>query len=242
VNLCVNAVDAMPESGTLGLQSLDLRDGWVELRVKDTGTGMSKEVLSRAMEPFFTTKDQGKGTGLGLAMVYSTVQAHHGQVHIQSELGKGTCVVIRIPAGVSPPDLRGKPADGSAQAASQSLRILVVDDDELVQDSMVNLLRIMGHAATLASRGEEALDLLEAGLAPHLVILDRNMPGLDGLGTLQRLRLRWPDLPVLIATGNADQAVMDLVASDPETHLLNKPFENKDLSLVLGQWAGLLGA
>ena len=98
MNLCVNAVDAMPDQGTLTLRTRNVDNHWIEVLVEDTGTGMPKEVLDRAMEPFFTTKGVGKGTGLGLAMVYRTVKAHRGQMEIHSQPGQGTQVRLRFPA------------------------------------------------------------------------------------------------------------------------------------------------
>ena len=98
MNLCVNAVDAMPENGTLTLRTRNVDNDWIEVLVEDTGTGMPREVLEKAMDPFFTTKGVGKGTGLGLSMVYSTVKAHRGQIEIQSEPGQGTRVRMRFPA------------------------------------------------------------------------------------------------------------------------------------------------
>ena len=101
MNLCINAVDAMPGNGRLTLSTRNAGPEWIEVLVADTGSGMSREVLEKAMDPFFTTKMAGKGTGLGLAMVYSTVKAHHGQVDIQSEPGRGTRVRLRLPASGS---------------------------------------------------------------------------------------------------------------------------------------------
>ena len=98
LNLCVNAGDAMPEHGTLAIRTRNLADGWVEVQVEDTGSGMTEEVLAKALDPFFTTKPRGKGTGLGLSMVYGTVQAHQGRMDIQTRLGLGTRVSLRFPA------------------------------------------------------------------------------------------------------------------------------------------------
>jgi signal transduction histidine kinase len=98
MNLCVNAVDAMPETGTLTLRTRNVDEGWVEVEVQDTGTGMRKEILEKALNPFFTTKEVGKGTGLGLSIVYSLVKAHHGQMELLSEPGRGTRVKMRFPA------------------------------------------------------------------------------------------------------------------------------------------------
>lgn len=224
LNLCVNAVDAMPDRGTISLRTRNVDDHWVEVQVEDTGTGMPKEVLERAMDPFFTTKDIGKGTGMGLSLVYSTLKAHHGHIDIQSEPGRGTCVKLRFPAcdpvamGTTPGEDRG------ARPAGEGLRVLVIDDDDLIQTSVGMIMDVMGHTAIHAHSGEGALERLAGGVQVDVVILDMNMPGLGGLGTLPRLRAMHPVLPVLLATGRVDQVALDLVASDAHTTLLSKPF------------------
>ena len=226
MNLCVNAVDAMTEGGTLTLHTRNL-DGWIEVEVEDDGVGMPKEVLEKALDPFFTTKGVGKGTGLGLSMVFSTVKAHQGQMTIDSQPGQGTRVTIRLPAyqpqGESP--RIGNVAGPATTPPRNSLRVLLVDDDDLVQLSMVATLNFLGHTAvTTVPSGEEALAVLEAGLQPDLVILDMNMPGLGGAATLPRLRQLRPTVPVILATGRADQAALDLVATHHGVTLLAKPF------------------
>ena len=235
MNLCVNAVDAMPGSGTLTLQTRNVDKDWIEVLVEDTGAGMSKEVLEKAMDPFFTTKEVGKGTGLGLSMVYSTVMAHHGQIEIQSEPGQGTRVRMRFPACepmCSPPE---PAAESHAESAHGKLNVLLVDDDELIQSTLQVVLEVLGHTVVTASSGEKALAKLEAGFQPDVVILDMNMPGLGGTGTLPRLRALRPTVPVLLATGRADQAALDLVAAHPHVTLLSKPFGMKELQQHLGR-------
>jgi PAS domain S-box-containing protein len=228
LNLCVNAADAMPGGGSLTLETLRLEDGWLALQVTDTGSGMAKEILDRALEPFFTTKAIGKGTGLGLPMVQATVQDHHGMLTMTSDPGAGTCVQLRFPAqgndyAVAPP----VPVPGF-QAASQ-VQVLLVDDDEPVLASMAAVIKALGHHALAVASGGQALAALQGGCRPDLVILDLNMPGLDGLGTLAALREGYPSLPVLLATGDASQAALDLVAQDPQLFLLRKPFTAEEL-------------
>jgi len=233
MNLCVNAVDAMAEHGTLTLRTLNRDDQWMEVHVEDTGTGMPKEILDRAMDPFFTTKDVGKGTGLGLSMVYSAVKAHHGHIEIQSEPGHGTHVTMRFPACVpmTQPDAAAESSD--PRAVTEGLQVLVIDDDELIQISVGMLLEHLGHRVIPAPSGEEALALLEKGLQVDAVILDMNMPGIGGPGTLPRLRALHPTLPVLVATGRVDQTALNLIASDANTVLLAKPFSMKELGAKL---------
>jgi|GEM_PF-841250 len=233
MNLCVNAVDAMPDNGSLTLRTRNVDEGWVEVQVEDTGSGMSKEVLEKALDPFFTTKEIGKGTGLGLPMVYRTVKAHHGQMEIFSEPGRGTRVTMRFPVCkiVSAPT---EPlAEPQPEAPKAALTVLVVDDDELIQSAMLPLIEILGHRAVGVSSGEEALERLEAGFQADVVILDINMPGLGGAGTLPRLRQLRPTTPVLLATGRVDQFASDLAGAHPFVSLLSKPFSLKELQQKL---------
>jgi len=233
MNLCVNAVDAMPDCGTLTLRTRNVDSDWIEVQVQDTGSGMTKEVLEKAVDPFFTTKEVGKGTGLGLSMVYSTVKAHQGQLEIQSEPGQGTCVSMRFPASdVVAPYLAPEPAPRSRLAQGE-LNVLVVDDDELIQGAIQTLLDVLGHHAVLVSSGEEALEKLEAGLQADVVILDMNMPGLGGAGTLPRLRTLRPSVPILLATGRADNTALNLVEAHAGITLLSKPFSLRELQEVL---------
>ncbi|HJV22052.1 MAG TPA: ATP-binding protein [Holophagaceae bacterium] len=229
MNLCVNAVDAMPGGGQLSLHTRNGEPGWVEVEIADSGSGMPKEVLEKALDPFFTTKPQGKGTGLGLSIVYGTVKAHHGSMVIASEPGKGTRVLLRFPAseGVEPqrpeadPEVRPTPP--------RALDILLVDDDELIRTSMEAMLQVLGHRIACAESGEAALEWLGSGRCPQLIILDMNMPGLGGAGTLPRIRALHPDLPILLATGRADQAALDLTQAFPGVTLLPKPFTLNEL-------------
>jgi len=232
MNLCVNAVDAMAENGTLTLHTRNVDNDWIEVVVEDNGAGMPKEVLEKAMEPFFTTKETGKGTGLGLSMVFSTVKAHRGQMAIESESGKGTRVMLRFPACEQEAPVQvAEPAVANATLPPQgSLKVLVVDDDDLIQSSIQAILEVLGHTAvTRAPSGEEALAILEAGFEPDLVILDMNMPGLGGIGTLPRLRGLRPAVPVLLATGRVDQTALTLASAHPGVTLLSKPFGLREL-------------
>ncbi len=157
-------------------------------------------------------------------MVYSIVKAHHGHMDIQSEPGRGTKVALRLPAGTPAPAPVELPSAQPPAPAPRSLTVLLVDDDELVQSSTLAILEALGHRATVASSGEEALTRIEAGVRPDVIILDMNMPGLGGAGTLPRLRGLDASVPVLLATGRADQATLDLVAAHPHVSLLSKPY------------------
>lgn len=229
MNLCVNAVDAMPDNGTLTFRTRNVDNDWIEVMVEDTGTGMPKEVLEKAMDPFFTTKGIGKGTGLGLSIVYQTVKAHRGQMEILSEPSQGTRVRMRFPAcEISHPNTANPAVDQVANPLL-AMKVLLVDDDELIQSSMQTILEVLGHTVTTASSGEEALARLEAGFGPDLVILDMNMPGLGGIGTLPRLRALRPNVPVLLSTGRVDQTALELASAHAGVTLLSKPFSMREL-------------
>ncbi|BDU76820.1 ABC transporter substrate-binding protein [Mesoterricola sediminis] len=229
MNLCVNAVDAMPEGGVLTLRTRNLEDGRVEAQVEDTGTGMPPEVLARALDPFFTTKAEGRGTGLGLSMVYSTVTAHQGELHLDSAPGRGTRVSLRFPALGTAPRREAGAEPWTAPPPVRPLRVLVADDDPLVRESIQSVLEVLGHRAEAFPTGEELLDRLADLPDVDLVILDLNMPGLGGPGTLPRLRALRPDLPVFLVTGRADGEAQALVDGYPGVILLGKPFSLKEL-------------
>ncbi len=233
INLCVNAVDAMPDGGSLTLRTRNISPDWVEVCVEDTGEGIPKAILDRILDPFFTTKEIGKGTGLGLSMVYSTVKAHHGQLDIQSEVGLGTSVVLRFPAREVTQNSTVLSNISMEETPSISLNVLLIDDDDLVRMAVSEQLSALGCMVTTADSGEAALTALEVGPVPDLIILDMHMPGLGGRGTLPRIRAKQPSLNVLLATGRVEQATMDLIKGDSYTTLLSKPFSLEGLRTAI---------
>lgn len=238
MNLCVNALDAMPDKGSLAFRSRRQADGLVELEIEDSGEGMAPEVLARATEPFYTTKPIGKGTGLGLSGVYGTMKAHGGSMEIRSEPGKGTTVSLRFPACQATVETEPGAAPEASREASARLRILLVDDDELIRDSFPDLMNILGHTVVhAASSGTEALACLEGGLEVDAVILDQNMPGLSGLETLERLRLSRPALPVVLCTGHLDEEAQARLQAVPHARTLMKPYSIKDIRPLLADVA-----
>ncbi len=234
MNLCVNALDAMPGGGTLTLRTRSGEDG-ARLEVEDTGTGMAPEVLRRAREPFFTTKPMGKGTGLGLAIAFGTLRSHGGTLELRSAPGKGTTVTLLFPPPGGGDDAAAAPA---APAPAAGRRILLVDDDELVRASVPVLLQRLGHTAETAAGGEEALARLARPPLPDVVILDMRMPGLDGPATLARIRADHPGLPVVLTTGYADPEAMGLAASMGAGSFLKKPFSTEELRASIDLAAG----
>ena len=235
MNLCVNACDAMPQGGQLTLATRDLGQGFVELVVADDGEGMPPETLSRALEPFFTTKPHGKGTGLGLSQVYGMMKAHGGTMDLWSAPGQGTRVTLVFPVGArragAPEPARVPDAAGTAP-----LRIFLVDDDELVRLTVPGMLEAMGHRVQTVPGGPEALQALEAGLAADLVILDLSMPGMDGVELLEQVRRRHPDLPVVFATGYVDDRIPEALKRHPRLRILHKPFRREELAEALQGW------
>ena len=211
LNLAINARDAMPSGGTLTVSALN--EAWpgdavlpagryVRLVVQDTGKGMDAATLSRAAEPFFTTKGPGKGTGLGLSMVHGMTEQLGGRFRLRSRLGEGTAAelwlpVAACPAVAPPPEVVTLPGTMAPQ------RILAVDDDPLVLDNTRAMLEDLGHTAFVAPSGEEALRLLEQ-IAVDLVLTDQAMPGMTGLELAGRIAAMRPGLPIVLATGYAE--------------------------------------
>ena len=235
MTLAVNALDAMPEGGTLTLRTRVHTSGRLELTVADTGQGMTAEVQARATEPFFTTKPVGRGTGLGLARAGGTVKAHGGSMEIRSAPGQGTTIVILLPSFQS--DRTDEPISERAfdrVERGDCLRILLVDDDPVILETMPPLLESLGHRVVeTAALGRQALAHLRAGLQVDLVVLDHNMPGLTGTETLARLREIRPDLPVVLATGFVDAFTENLVTSLPLVWILKKPYNLREIRKAL---------
>jgi PAS domain S-box-containing protein len=216
LNLVVNARDAMPDGGKIIISMRDekvskgdgaaLKPGpYICLSVSDNGSGMDAETLRRATEPFFTTKGVGKGTGLGLSMVHGLAEQLGGTFALKSLLGEGTTAELRLPVA------SGQVlADEIAVAVRDTneyrdaLTILVVDDDSLVLTNTIAVIEDLGHIAIAANSGAEALALLRRDDAADLVITDQVMPHMSGLQLADAIKVEWPDLPVIIATGYAD--------------------------------------
>ncbi|MFQ5804755.1 MAG: ATP-binding protein, partial [Candidatus Methylomirabilales bacterium] len=218
-NLIFNAVDAMPEGGTLTLRTRS--DGQhVVVEVSDTGTGMTDEVLQRCLEPFFSTKPE-RGTGLGLAMVYGIIQRHRGTLAIESEPGQGTTFILRLPV------LTEQGVECRSQAGevlSRRLQILVVDDEPPVREVITAYLTGDGHTVETASNGSEGLEKFLAGWF-DVVVTDQGMPEMAGDQLAAAIRRVAPDAPVILLTGFGDlmiasgemPAAVDIIVSKPVT-------------------------
>jgi PAS domain S-box-containing protein len=233
MNLAVNAMDAMPSGGQLLFTTRDLPSGRVELSVRDTGHGMSPEVRARALDPFYTTKPQGKGTGLGLSIVYGALQAHGGTVDVESEPGQGTTIRLSFPVEGEGARVNQAASAEAPLTATRPLRVLLVDDDALLRDTLTDILARLGHMVRTADDGRTALADLTAGPGVDLVILDQNMPGLTGVETLAILREGLPDLPVILASGFLEAPREALLDLDPRVWRMQKPFTLLDLQRTL---------
>jgi two-component system cell cycle sensor histidine kinase/response regulator CckA len=213
---------------------------YVVVEVEDRGGGMTPEVLSQALDPFFTTKEVGQGTGLGLPMVFGIVQGHQGYLTLATTPGRGTCVSLYLPraaASSAAADPASPPEDAPTLEPQPTPRrfILVLDDEEAVRDVIRRYLEIAGHQVACAASGQEGLDYLKEGHPCDLIVLDLMMPREDVRVLFQRLRQRRSGVPILLCTG--------LPTSEPAPELLRlgaaalirKPFRMNELWQAVGQ-------
>ena len=245
VNLIINSRDAMPTGGTVTISAENrtlardevegLASGdYICLAVSDTGTGISPDVLEKVMEPFFTTKDIGKGSGLGLSMVYGFAKQSNGAFRIDSEIGRGTRAELWLPRA---PDTAKASKSESKRPRKRGrktprLTLLLVDDHPEVRSTTAAMLEDFGHIVLEAANGLEALDLLkEENCRCDLLISDYAMPRLSGTDFLREARKLCPEIPAVIVTGYAD---LDEI-KDPPTgvEILLKPFTPKSLEAAI---------
>ena len=254
LNLCINARDAMPLGGTLRIgcenadlaaaeaKRLDLPTGqYPHISVADTGMGMSSEVLQRALEPFFTTKPLGQGTGLGLSMAYGFVRQSGGQLLIDSVTGQGTCVHLYLPRDRSAPATSNDEPATSATTPLQArgCRIMLVEDQPALRLVLVEVLTELGHQVQAFEGGYPALESLQEGPPPDLLITDVGLPGrVDGYQLAEAYQNLVKHAPVLLITGYDAADTVHFARPDRRTELLHKPF---DLSTLGERIERLLG-
>jgi CheY-like chemotaxis protein len=230
LNLSINARDAMPDGGVLRIAvrnhvleaTADRAFGdYVQITVSDTGDGMPPDVLARALDPFFTTKAPGQGSGLGLPQAYAFATQSQGLLQLASTVGTGTTIEICLPRSYLPlshPPLRPNADDDALRGSG---RVLFVEDDALVREAVVRALEEAGFDVLVAASGDAALAMLDKGLEVDVVFSDIVMPGkLSGVDLAGLLRERRPGLPVVLATGYTDQR-----AAIPGVQVLSKPYE-----------------
>lgn len=237
LNLAINARDAMPSGGSLTIGtsnaiveagpsgSGDLRAGdYITVCVADTGTGMDPDTVMRAFEPFFTTKPTGQGTGLGLSMIYGFARQSEGHVQIESEVGRGTSVILYLP--------RHTGSDAGEEGSAEPVQaeegtgevVLVVEDEPVVRGLVVEVLAELGYRAIEAVDGPSGLEILQSNRRVDLLITDIGLPGLNGRQIADAARVKRPDLKVLLMTGYAEAVASPSGITDPYMSLITKPF------------------
>ena len=250
LNLAINARDAMPDGGQLTLTTrnthIDQRPQrpedpdpgeYVMLSIRDTGCGMSEDVLAKVFEPFFTTKDIGKGSGLGLAQVFGFAKQSGGGVRIATTLGRGTEVAVYLPA-VKEEMVNEPVAAVLSQSISESghnRTVLLVDDDHLVRDMLGDVLRQYGYQVRQAHSGEQALALLDDDI--DLLLTDFAMPEFNGAQLALAARERYPRVPVVFLTGYAELQGLEL----PGSLVIQKPVQADELARALNEMLGISG-
>ena len=241
LNLYVNAADAMPGGGKLILKTknqthLNIKSdhynpmpgNYVQLTISDTGSGMDKATLERIFDPFFTTKEMGRGTGLGLASVYGIIKSHDGYIDVDSEKGQGTTFTIFLPASESG-------VEGDAQADARLIKgsgtLLIVDDEELVLDVGVNMLKKLGYTVLKALNGTEAVEIFEANKNKiKMAILDIIMPDMGGGQVYDKIKAINPQVKVLLCSGySVDGQAIELLERGCDG-FMQKPFTMEELS------------
>jgi signal transduction histidine kinase/CheY-like chemotaxis protein len=243
VNLAVNARDAMPDGGTLTIETrrIDARDEpatarssrsaahYSQIEVRDTGIGIDADTLRHVFDPFFTTKAVGQGTGLGLATVHAIIEQAGGTILVDSEVGVGTSFRILLPM-LAEDHEHAADADGAESSASGfgRGRVLLVEDEDAVRQILRRTLVKAGYAVVEAVDGLDALGIIETQVQSlDLVLSDVAMPRMDGRQLADHIRVRWPALPVVMMSGFADP---DMVGNNPGvTLLLLKPFTTNTL-------------
>ena len=245
LNLAVNTRDAMPTGGKLTIEAVnaildreycrfnpEVSPGqYVMLSVSDTGSGMTKEVLSRAFEPFFTTKEMGHGTGLGLSQVYGFVKQSGGHIKIYSEVEQGTTVKIYLPRffGIGDDE---QPVDGELLGQGEGGEtILIVEDDDGLRGYLTDVVRSLGYGVAAVSTGKAALDLLTQTKARiDLMLTDVVMPGMNGRELAESAAKLRSNLKVLYMTGYSQNAVTHHGRLDPHLDVLQKPITQSELA------------
>lgn len=246
MNLSVNARDAMPDGGTLSIeaQNVSLSEGdarrnieaepgpYVRITVSDTGTGIPDDALDKIFEPFFSTKPEGEGTGLGLSTAYSIVKSHDGFIDVRSEENQGTTFRLFLPVTLAE-NKETDTAPDPENTHGQGEVVLVVDDEEFIRDTAQQTLESAGYRAIVASDGEEALDLMDDySDAVDAVITDLRMPNMNGHDLISALHERYPALPIIAASGASDsEAEAPLEAGARK--FLPKPFTAEKLYAAL---------
>jgi two-component system cell cycle sensor histidine kinase/response regulator CckA len=243
INLTLNARDAMKDSGKITIETSNYSNerpknigkdvlgfgDYVLLRFADTGSGIAPEHLSSIFEPFFSTKEEGKGTGLGLATVSSIIHQAGGCIQVESQVGQGTTFSLFLPRCWDKTETF-KTARNLVQDMTGNENILLVEDEEAVRLFASRALRSKGYRVTEAANGGEALKLIETIEPPHLLITDVSMPTIDGFALSQKVQSFFPDIKILFVSGYEESSFSEKWPTNGRSHFLTKPFSLRDLS------------
>jgi signal transduction histidine kinase/ActR/RegA family two-component response regulator len=233
VNLAVNARDAMPHGGTLSIDVRRRAPGQVRLSVSDTGVGMTDEVRARVFEPFFTTKPLGKGTGLGLALVFAVVRQNGGTVNVDSELGRGTTFTIDFPEAEARESSPVKQSSVLSDVAGGTEKIVLVEDQRELSRFAQRSLRKLGYTVVAFASAEEALASPADFEGAELLLSDVVLPGLSGPDLAERLSSVHPRLRVLFASGYHEESLRDRITKAAAARVLSKPFSIEQLASAI---------
>lgn len=243
LNLFVNARDAMPKGGTLSIQTSTIsgdelrkkfsdanESNYVSIIISDEGSGMDKDTLNRVFEPFFTTKKRGKGTGLGLAVVYGVVSSHHGFIDVESEINVGTTFYLYFPVAedmvASSKGFNG----GQKNVKGGSETILFVEDEEMLRELIENLLKDNGYKVLTAEDGEKAIEVYSQNVDDiDLVITDMGLPKLNGWKAYLKMREYNPDVKMILASGYLDPEIRTELAENSQEYFIQKPYNLNDM-------------
>jgi CheY-like chemotaxis protein len=245
LNLLINARDAMAEGGEISVQSekidfdtrkqaplSEARTGeYVAISVTDHGIGMDRQIQQRIFEPFFSTKAQGKGTGIGLAVVYGVVNSHNGFITVQSEPGIGSQFTLYFPLLKETDRAHQRLRTTRLQRGTE--RILVVDDEQNVGEVIGGMLSNLGYQVTIVDSGKKAIALYKKAKRFDAVILDINMPIMGGKETFAKLKTIDPDIRIIVSTGYSNKSSETLPTGDSADAFLQKPYQLEELSRTM---------
>jgi PAS domain S-box-containing protein len=241
LNLVSNARDAMPTGGTLTIATENVQLGehqagnlpsgrFVKVTVKDTGTGIPADVVTRAIEPFFTTKELGKGTGLGLSQVYGLIQQSGGDMVLETEVGKGTCVSLYLPALAAESD---DAETASTETNAGNDKALVVDDQPDVLEVAVELFKNMGYDVLSANNGMDAIEILQRAPDVDVLFTDVSMPGMNGIALGREARKLVPGIKVILASGFPAQTLTSDNSGLRDFDFISKPYRLAEIVKML---------
>jgi signal transduction histidine kinase/CheY-like chemotaxis protein len=230
-NIVFNAIDAMPEGGRLTLSTHHPAEDWVEVRVSDTGVGMTEEVKRRIFDPFFTTKGV-TNSGLGMSVSYGIIKRHGGEILVESSPGKGSTFAIHLPTGYFAEEPEANDAEFPSE--TPSARILVVEDDASVQEILGQMLVAKGHRVVVASDGEEGIAKFKTGQF-DLVFTDLGMPKLSGWEVGKILKKIDPHVPIAMITGWGVEVHREKMLESGIDIILPKPFDFEQISQIISK-------